>query len=378
MTPFMVDVVIIGAGPAGTAAGYRLARAGYRVLILDRQRFPRKKACAGGITPKAMALFPYDISHLVLRTCHRVKITRPGGDAFLVKDKEPLCYMVQRKDLDRFSLAKAVAAGAEFRVAERILSLDQTVSGARLKILENGEEKGVRTRFVIGADGANSRIRRLIESPGFDEVGRPDRMEKYPALEADVRVTSARDYPMEFDFSRGIRGYYWIFPKDDHVNIGVYAADPRATLHRGLLEAYALDRLGHTGLEAVKGYPIGVGGSRIGTMAAGKGTVLLAGDAAGFAEPLLGEGIYAALKSGQLAADAIGRALEVGSSQALSLYQASLTRLRLDLWLYHRTAGILYRSPKACLCLASHAPVLYPFRRGYAAGRTLSRILLPF
>ena len=93
--PGMYDVIIIGAGPAGTAAGYHLARKGRSVLLLDRRTFPRKKACAGGVTPKAMALFDYDISHLVRRTCRKVKVTRPGKNAFFIKNTNPLCYITR-------------------------------------------------------------------------------------------------------------------------------------------------------------------------------------------------------------------------------------------------------------------------------------------
>lgn len=111
----MYDVIITGAGPAGTTAGYLLARKGLSVLLLDRKNFPRKKACAGGITPKAMALFPFDISCLVRRTCREVKIIRPGNTSFMIKTKDPLCYVTKRMNLDAYSLEKAVQAGCRFK-----------------------------------------------------------------------------------------------------------------------------------------------------------------------------------------------------------------------------------------------------------------------
>lgn len=376
MTPAMYDVVIIGAGPAGTAAGYRLALAGRKVLMLDRHRFPRKKACAGGITPKAMDLFPYDISHLVLRICRRVKITRPGGRSFTVRDNRPLCYMVQRRDLDLFSLEKSLAAGCQFSFADRILSLDQDSDASAVTLIyrDQEQEKTVTASFVIGADGANSRIRQLMFG-----IGRPPvRTFKYPALEADVAVRHPREIPMAFDFSKGIPGYYWIFPRHDHVNIGIYSTAPDCRPDRSLLKAYAAERLGHDHLTAVKGYPIGVSPPGSLSRFAGKGRVLLAGDAAGLAEPLLGEGIYGALKSGQLAAESLDRALGTGNSGALTAYRDALARLRLDLWLHHMAAGLLYRFPGICLGLGRHPGIFGPFARGYAAGRTLSQIILPF
>ena len=218
----------------------------------------------------------------------------------MAADKDPLCYMVQRKDLDQYSLTRAMAAGAQFRIIDKVISLDQADAslggGVRLTVSENGKKQCLTAGFLIGADGANSTIRRLITGREHVPGGHPDRILKYPALEADVKVADPLTYPMAFDFSQGIRGYYWMFPRNDHVNIGVYAADPGMRLERKMLETYAKAYFGHTRLEAVKGYPIGVGARLGGGVSEGKGAVLLAGDAAGLAEPLLGEGIYAALK----------------------------------------------------------------------------------
>ena len=188
---------------------------------------------------------------------------------------------------------------------------------------------------------------------------------------------------MEFDFSKGIPGYYWIFPRHDHVNIGIYAASPEFSPNRNLLAAYARDRLGQDRLESIKGYPIGVsragfGPRGFGFGGLGRGRVLLAGDAAGLAEPLLGEGIYAALSSGKLASEAIDQGLKAETGDALSRYRRSLTGLRLDLGLYHLAAGLMYRFPGACLSLARHPAVFTPFSRGYAAARPLNQIIFPF
>ena len=358
----MLDVIIIGAGPAGAACAYDLAAAGCSVLILDRYGFPRKKACAGGITPKAMHLYPYDISDFVLQVCREVRVRRPGGRVFSVADAQPLCYMTRRQDLDAHALEKAVEAGGRFRRIDRILSLDQDRGGVTLDILQDGGSMQYRARYIVGADGANSTVRRLA-ARGKLPVAR------CPALEADVRVDRPGDVPMEFDFSMGIDGYYWIFPKDDHVSIGIFGARPGVPMNRRLLAAYARQRLGNDRLEAVKGYPIGVGGGRA---SAGRGRVLLAGDAAGFAEPLFGEGIYFALKSGRLAAGAI---LEKGSgSSPLAMYRGRLRRMILDLQLHRLGAGLLYRFPRLSFHLGSLPSIHTHFSRGYARGKTISQI----
>ena len=244
----MYDVIIIGAGPAGTVAGYLLGRAGLSVLLLDRKNFPRKKACAGGITPKAMALFPFDISCLIRRTCREVKIIRPGNASFTVKAKDPLCYITKRMDLDAYSLEKAVQAGCRFRKIDWIIDLNQNNHGVSLTLSCDGKTDIVRAGHLIGADGANSKVRRLIGD-------QKSRIIKLPALEADVPVKNAGLHPMTFDFSRNIRGYYWIFPRKTHVNIGIFSALPNGVMNRDLLKNYAKDRLKTDILTDVRGYP---------------------------------------------------------------------------------------------------------------------------
>ncbi|MDQ1270991.1 MAG: binding 3 protein [Thermodesulfobacteriota bacterium] len=367
----MYDVIIIGAGPAGTVAGYLLGRAGLSVLLLDRKDFPRKKACAGGITPKAMALFPFDISCLIRRTCREVKIIRPGNASFTVKAKAPLCYITKRMDLDAYSLEKAVQAGCRFRKIGRIIRLDQDDCGVNLTLSSDGKTDILRAGYLIGADGANSKIRRLIG-------GQKSRIIKLPALEADVPVKNAGLHPMTFDFSRDIQGYYWIFPRKTHVNIGIFSAMPNGTMNRDLLKNYAEDRLKTDILTNVKGYPIA---TSYGKVHLGTGRVLLAGDAAGLAEPLLGEGIYSALKSGILSARAIEHTVgrkSLTPSDALGFYRQALGALQLDLRLYRCCASILYQFPKWSLALGSCNILHNCFSRGYSTGKTLHEILMPF
>ena len=365
----MYDVIIIGAGPAGTAAGFDLVSAGYSVLLLDRRYFPRKKACAGGITPKALDLFAYDISGFIEQTCYEVKVRRPGGRCFTVKDSRPLCYMTRRRDLDMFSLNKVVGAGGRFRKTGPISAVSQEED----HVAVHTPEGRLAARYLIGADGANSRVRQMAVRPRTRY-----HIRKCPALEADVYVNNAQGFKMEFDFSQGIPGYYWIFPKKAHVSIGIFAADRNVPMTARHLADYAARRLGTDRLRNIKGYPIGVDGR--GTFSGrkpGAGRVLLAGDSAGVAEPMLGEGIYYALKSGQLAAAAIIRALE-GGRPALTSYHYSMARVRLDLGLYSLGAGLLYRIPGPCLGLAKFKGVHGYFSRGYAAGRSLSGIVFPF
>jgi len=122
----MFDVAIIGAGPGGTAAAFDLLAKGLKVVILDRTEFPRKKACAGGITPKAYHQFKYDISSVVKRECRTIRINPLHNKPFSIKNEKPLCYMTKRADLDLFSLNKVIQKGAEFKVIKKIQSINET------------------------------------------------------------------------------------------------------------------------------------------------------------------------------------------------------------------------------------------------------------
>jgi geranylgeranyl reductase family protein len=354
----MFDVAIIGAGPAGTAAAFDLLTEGLKVLILDKYEFPRKKACAGGITPKAYHLFKYDISSIVKRECRTIKINPPNKKSFFVKDEKTLCYMTRREELDLFSLNAVMDKGAVFQVTKKIQSIYETPSF--VEINTNGET--YKSSYLIGADGANSIVRRFVSKDKF--------FQKQFAIEADVKIDRPENYKMEFDFSRSKNGYYWIFPKDDHVNIGMYSFGLKAKLHPQRLYDYATERLFSTRLEAIKGYPICTGGFKY---RPDSNRILLAGDAAGFAERLLGEGVYFAVKSGQHAAMAI---LE-SEHQALSAkdrYFKKLKAIQTDLKIYELSSKWFYRFPNVSLKISSFPFIHRRFVKGYANGKTITQI----
>ena len=123
-------------------------------------------------------------------------------------------------------------------------------------------------------------------------------------------------------------GYGWLFPKATHVNIGIYTYDSTVVLSKDLLRGYARQRLGTDRIEGIVGFPIGFGGRR---NAQDRERIILAGDAAGFAEPLFGEGIHNALKSGQTAASAIA-ALDTGRCESVRrAYESALVHCTMTL-----------------------------------------------
>lgn len=356
----MFDVAVIGAGPAGTAAAFALLEKGMKVLVLDKYAFPRKKACAGGITPKGYQLFSYDVSPVIKRECCAVNIIDQNKRSFLIKDQNTLCYMTKREDLDLFSLNKVMEKGADFRVIKEIRSICETPHFVEIK---TGKDR-FKASYLIGADGANSIVRRFLTNHKF--------WKKQVAIEADVKVDQPDGYSMEFDFSKIRNGYFWIFPKDDHVNIGIYSIDSNTKFQTRQLVEYAAQRLFTRRIEAVKGYPICTGGL---CYRPDSERILMAGDAAGMAEPLLGEGIYFALKSGQEAAASILESTKGYHISAKALYLEKLKPVQADLRLYQTGSSFFYRFPRVSLKLLSFPMIHRYFTTGYAAGRRLSEIL---
>lgn len=355
----MFDVAVIGAGPAGTAAAFVLLEKGLKVLLLDKYEFPRKKACAGGITPKGYHLFPYDISTVIKRECRTLKITQPGSTPFHIQNEKTLCYMTRREELDFFSLERVMEKGAQFRVIKRIYSICEK---AHFVEIDTGNDL-FKASYLIGADGANSIVRRFAAKNRF--------WRKQTAIEADVKLDRPENHPMEFDFSKLKNGYFWIFPKDDHVNIGIYSFGSRAGLQIRQLLEYAGKKLSSPKLEKIKGYPICTGGIHYRPESS---RILLCGDAAGLAEPLLGEGIYFAVKSGREAAFSILEA-EADHAPARFHYMKKLKEIQTDLGLYRAGAGFFYGFPRVSLKLLSFPYIHNPFAKGYAQGKTLNRIL---
>lgn len=354
------DVIVVGAGPAGCAAAYDLADAGLSVGLLDRKAFPRAKPCAGAVTVKALKRLRYSIAPVVRWVARDLEVSLGRERERRFESRHPVAALTVREDLDAFCLEATRARGADFRVARDISVIDEDEAGVSV-VAAGGEV--FRAAFVVGADGVNSRVRRLV---GDGRAGRAW------ALEGRVDAGAVHG-PIEirFDFACAPGGYGWIFPKGDHLNVGLYTQQPQITFGAAELVAYARRAVGTTKVEGIVGHPLGVGGE---AYVPGRRRVFLAGDAAGMAERLLGEGIHNAIKSGQMAAEAIIGEFRRGSD-AQKAYAKRLGALKADLKTCARMSRRFYGHQNLGFRGLCALPVRASLMRGFAAGRTAHEIL---
>jgi len=313
------DAIVVGAGPAGCAAAYDLAAAGRSVALLDRAEFPRHKACAGGLTRKTLRALRYSVAPVTRETVSAVVVEKSRGETARLESRNPVCAMTVRRELDEYCINKTRAAGAEFFRIGAVEGIDASADGVAVRTA--GRE--FRGRFAIGADGVHSRVRQLLcgDAPGWLRRGF--------ALEAELREGADGAADPVFDLGAVRQGYGWVFPKGDHLNVGLYTEASNEKIDRERLAAWVRGRFGGAREENVTGQYLGFGAENA---PAPERRVFLVGDAGGFADPLTGEGIYGAVASGQAAAAAIDEEFD-GGARADRAFWERTAALRRDLQL---------------------------------------------
>ncbi len=299
----MYDVIIAGAGPSGSSCARACANAGLSVLLLDQHAFPRRKPCAGAVSAQALALLDFAVPPEVIeKECFGVLIQH-GGRTIDARKAERIAVLVSREPFDRLLVDKAVEAGVELHENEAVADVEEQEERVTVATTK-GSYSG---RFLIGADGMHSRVARSV---------RPD-FRKDEIVLAAVSNASAADEEIDrrlgntlaIRFGIAPLGYGWLFPHRGYFSLGAAGLASTFTNLRATLDSYG--RRVQIAPEEVRGHFIPLGGMkrRIATT-----RVLLAGDAAGFADPFHGEGILYAILSGQLAArsvaDGIGQGRE--------------------------------------------------------------------
>jgi geranylgeranyl reductase family protein len=310
------DVLIVGGGPAGSWAGFRLAQAGVRVAVLDGSH-PREKPCGGGITGRALELVRAALGPAAIKSVriNRASFTHNNRRAQVELNRDELGYpplvVASRREFDQALLEAAVAAGL-IHLPVRVTAVRRNGMGWRIETRSGSFE----APWVIGADGVNSLVRRSVARPfsradlsiatGYFAHGRSSR---------DI-VVAFEDHPP---------GYLWSFPRPDHLAIGICAQADQTTptALREHVDRWIAAHASGTSLERYS-WPIPSLSERALAQerAAGPGWMLV-GDAAGLVDPITREGIYFALRSADAASDAL-----VGNVNIAAVY---LDRVRTEI-----------------------------------------------
>jgi geranylgeranyl reductase family protein len=332
------DVLVVGGGPGGAATAYWLARAGHDVAFVERKDFPREKTCGDGLTPRAVHQLEEMGLAEGLTRFHRYDGLRACAHGITLElqwPEHPVFpshgYVVRRRDLDQMVADRAVDAGATLHTGtEAVAPILEggLLRGATVQRKDSSERREIRARYVVVADGANSRFGRALGAArhrGFPQ-GMAIRGYFESPLHADPWIESALD--VRDRNGNSLPGYGWIFPVGDgtiNVGIGLLSTfrDWKSVNTSHLMREFSMTAPAYWGIspEASCGEPTGgrlpMGGSV--TPNVGPNWVLV-GDAAGTINPFNGEGIDYAYETGRMAAGLVDEAITTGDGLALQRY----------------------------------------------------------
>ena len=331
------DLIIVGGGPAGASAGRAAALRGLSTLLIEKSRFPRYKPCAGAVSERALASLDFEIPPSIRE--REIK----GGRLFVRNQcfertlDRRLGIIVSRSAFDEYLLGKAREAGLDVRMEERVLDFEESDEHVSVRTTAGA----YRSRFAVIAEGAQGTLKyRVRRRDAKDEFG----ICLVTEIEERNDIISAR-LPdiIEIHFDAVAMGYGWIFPHDGYYSVGIGSFASIAAKPKEVMGEF-LQKHGFVSRPRIRGHLIPVGGI---TRTVASSRVLLCGDAAGFVDPLTGEGIAYAIRSGQIAAGVVADACAGGKKGSALARYPKLCRRDFGSNLFYAllSAKIIYNSP---------------------------------
>ncbi|MDG6218988.1 MAG: NAD(P)/FAD-dependent oxidoreductase [Candidatus Thermoplasmatota archaeon] len=305
------EVVVVGAGPSGSTAAKTLAKNGVKVLIVDKETFPRDKPCGGGLPLRTLTRFPY------IKQLNVIESYSYGGFIYspsskyhvAIKKTDPVIAMVLRSTFDNELVKLSINEGADFQENKTVTHVKIHPTHAQISFADG---TSIATELIIGADGFHSTIARKT---GFNAYNRDKGiciLEEFP-VSKEIIESIYTDKHLCYIHSKfqGIRGYGWVFPKENHINVGLAVYESKEQLKKRQYDLRSLFQEYISILKRQNALPsqlksVKMKGGILPVRPLPKTVsdrVLLCGDAAGLINPISGEGIYYALVSGEIAGD---------------------------------------------------------------------------
>lgn len=346
----MHDAIIVGLGPAGSTAARSLASRGFKVLAIDKEKFPRYKSCGGCISTKIERILDFSISDVIEETVSGATFTYRSGRPVDVLSDRPVGHNVMRDRFDNLLVNMAKEAGAEVVEGERV----KGISEEKGSVTVSSDNKSYRAKFLIGADGASGVVGRRHFGLNPKEAA--------VSITAEVpydRSASGFKGKLFIDFGGVPFGYGWIFPKKDFLSVGI--AGDAVKVGGGIKDYFNSLVESHPALKGRKvegrtGWTVPI--YYEGSAPVVKGRVLLAGDTGHLVDPFLGEGIYYAIRTARAAADSVAAALSSGSAD-LSPYQSWLEK---EIFPEFKSAGrlsdLVYNHPRLWYSIIEKDPAI--------------------
>ena len=358
----MYDVIIVGAGPAGSACARACAQQGLKTLLLDKDLLPRSKPCGGAVSGYALSLLDFPLPEdLIENECFGARV-HYDGRIIEAQRQYRIAVIVSRDRFDAFLANKAVECNAQFLPGERVVGVHEARDGVTV----DSEKTSYQTRFLVGADGVHSGVARAIRQP-LGKSGTVLALVSHILLDSET-MDKRRDRTIDMHFGIAPQGYGWLFPHRGYLSLGIMGLASAIEEPKKVLSGFA--RALGMELAAVQGHSIPLGGLRRNVAS---GRILLVGDAAGFADPFQGEGISHAIRSGKLAAQAIIESIKEnrGPASAAARYSRESDQfIRKNLAVALRMARLLDRHPHLFLRIFFDHPEALEHYLDIVGGRT--------